>query len=245
MRGPRALLGAFLLLLLMAVPARAQNDARVTGLTVSLQPQFDDPRLLLVLEATLDRPGSALIAIPPAVELHGASYADESGALQPLAASFEATSEGRYIRVDSPTREARLALYQDVIPSGPERVVLFTLPPQRYELETLRWTATFPGDATGIATEPAMEAVGNNHFGLPQFQRVAGPLAARESATQRIAWVRASDEPVFALAAAPDSDPLPAPAPSRSRTNLVLAALFVLGLGLVMHGLWQSRRARA
>lgn len=239
------LLACLPLLALSIERASAQQAARVERLTVSLLPQYDDPRLLILYEVTLDAPGSVALAVPPAVELHAAAYLAEDGRLRDLEAAFEGASDGRFIRFTSPTRNARLELYQDVIPQQAERTVDFTLPAQRDALDALHWVVVFPLDATDLATEPAMSEAGQNHFGMAEFTRDAGPLPARQPATQRLTWVRESDAPSFLSAAASSVPEAPVPTDSPSTLQIALVLGFGLGLGLVVNGLWRLRRERA
>lgn len=232
-----------LLLLLGIGQASAQQAARVERLTVSLLPQYDDPRLLIIYEATLDAPGSAVLAVPPAVELHAAAYLAEDGRLREMEATFEGASDGRFIRFTTPARTARLEFYQDVIPRQAARRVDFTLPAQREALDTLRWIVVFPLDATDLATEPAMTEAGQNHFGMVEFTRDAGSLPASQSAQQRFSWARESNEPSFLSAAAAPEPPAPSTSPSTLQIVLVLG--FGVGVGLVVNGLWRLRRERA
>ncbi|MGB0389014.1 MAG: hypothetical protein ACPGWR_29680 [Ardenticatenaceae bacterium] len=228
---------------LWGTPASAQAEATVETLTVSLLPQFNDRRLLIIYEATLNQAGSARLAIPSAVELHAATYRAEDGTLTNMEAEFEAASDGRFIRFSSPNRTARLELYQDVIPPQPQRFVDFTLPAQGHDLQALRWLVTFPLDASNIATTPPMTLLGQNHFGMEEYERQAGPLPARQKATQTIEWVRQSNEPSFDLTDNSASDSL-------VQEDLLplymgLSLLFLLGLGMVLHGAWQFRKKGA
>ena len=223
---------------LWTTPATAQQDATVETLTVSLLPQFNDPRLLIIYEATLDQAGTAVLAIPPAVELHNATYRADDGTLTNIDAQFEAASDGPFIRFTSPNQTVRLELYQDVIPRQAQRFVDFTLPDQRYDLQTLRWLVTFPLDSSNIVTTPPMTLLGQNHFGMEEYERNAGPLPAGQKAKQTIEWVRESNEPSFNLGAEEEN---PSHQGDLTPIHIALGLLFLLGLGMVLHGVWTWR----
>jgi hypothetical protein len=271
------ILGAVLLVVLVPSTAAAQNTVALESLTVSLLPQYDDPRLMIVYEAELSGAGTSAIAIPNAVELTAAEAKAADGTYTAIEATFEGASDGRYITFTSPTPSVRLVFYQDSIPRQPERDMTFTLPGQRDDLSNLTWRVVFPLSAKEILTEPEMTSLGAVHFGMEGFEREAGALVARTPATQRLAWVRQSNAPSFAQ---PVSTPapaaelptelasLPAPLEKAARTlagispdlptdtpssgwlgslreNPILwggAAVFVLGLLLVLDGLTKGRR---
>ncbi len=214
----------------------AQNEVRVESLTLSLLPQFNDQRLLIIYEATLEAPGSAALAIPAAVELEAALYRADDGTLIDIEAEFEGASDGRFIRFSSPAANARLELYQDVIPRQAERFVDFTLPAQRYDLDSLRWLVTFPLDASNFVTKPPMNPLGQNHFGMEEFEREVAPLPAGERASQTIEWYRESDEPSFVM-----TEESPSEGQDLTVTYIGLAVVFLMGFGLMLHGLWRLR----
>jgi len=222
--------------------SEAQTSAQVEILTVSLLPQFNDRRLLILYEAQLDQAGSAVLAIPPAVELHRASYQSAEGELIEIQAEFEAASDGRFIRFTSPHQTARLELYQDAIPRNPQRFIDFTLPEQRYNLQTLRWVVTFPLDSSNIKTDPPMTLLGQNHFGMQEYQRDAGALPAGEDAKQTIEWVRTSNEPSFTFAS--EEENILANEDNLTPIYIGLGGLFLVGLVMVLHGAWKWRQQR-
>lgn len=195
------LIGIFLTLFFIP-SAHAQNTATLQTLTVSLLPQYDDPRLMIVFEAELNQAGRGAIAIPTAVELTGADAKAADGTYTPIEATFEGASDGRFITFTSPTPSVRLVFYQDVIPPQPERDLTFTLPAQRDPLTTLKWRVVFPLGAKEIVTTPEMGSIGAVHYGMEGFERDAGTLPADTVATQRLAWVRQSNAPSFAQAIA-------------------------------------------
>jgi hypothetical protein len=264
-----------LALLLPPLSAHAQSTATLQTLTVSLLPQYDDPRLMIVLEADLNQAGTSAIAIPNAVELTGAEAKNPDGTYTPIEAAFEGASDGRFITFTSPTSSVRLVFYQDAIPRQPERNLTFTLPAQRDALTLLKWRVVFPLGAKDIRTTPEMTTIGAVHYGMEGFEREAGALPAYTTAEQQLAWVRDSNSPSFAQAiatpatttdtpvglpslpaplekAARSMAGVPAPEPIATngwlgvlRRNPVLwggAAVFVLGLLLVVDGLAKQRR---
>ncbi len=178
--------------------AHAQTPSALQTMTVSLLPQYDDPRLLIIFEAELDQPGQGAIAIPDAVELHSAEAQQEDGSYQPIEAKFEGATDGRVITFTSPTRAVRLSFYQDVITRDTNHTLDFIMPAQRDTLTSLKWRAVFPLGASTLATDPVMTAIGDVHYGMAGFERDAGALAARTPATQQMNWQRASNSPSFA-----------------------------------------------
>lgn len=203
-----------LLGLLLAIPPTtyAQSSATLQTLTVSLLPQYDDPRLMIVFEAELNQAGSSAIAIPSAVELTAADAKAADGSYTPIEATFEGASDGRFITFTSPTSSVRLVFYQNVIPRQPERDLTFTLPAQRDALTMLKWRVVFPLGAKDIATTPEMISIGAVHYGMEGFEREVGTLPARTPAAQQLAWVRQSNAPSFAQAVA-------TPAPGAATTS--------------------------
>jgi hypothetical protein len=197
----------------------AQNEVRVESLTVSLLPQFNDQRLLIIYEAALEAPGSAVLAIPSAVELEAALYRADDRKLSEIEAEFEGASDGGFIRFTSPAANARLELYQDVIPRQAEHFVDFTLPAQRYDLVSLHWLATFPLDASNFVTNPPMK-----------------PFCQQVDASQTIEWYRESDEPSFVV-----TEESPSEGTNLTVTYIGLAVVFLMRFGLMLHGVWRLR----
>src|SRR5688572_18308215 len=73
-RSQYSILNTLIIILLtmgFAPSVHAQGTATLQILTVSLLPQYDDPRLMIVFEAELNQAGTSAIAIPTAVELTG------------------------------------------------------------------------------------------------------------------------------------------------------------------------------
>lgn len=239
---------ALLLLLFLSVlaaprPAAAQvQSVAIESLTLTLLPQYDDRRLLVLYEAELAEAGVVAFGVPSGVELHAAAFRDAEGTLRELPATFVAESDGRYVRFDAPTREVRLELYHDVVPLGSaQRFVDWTLPRQATDIPYLLWRVVFPLDATSLVTDPPMIPTGENHLGMLTFQREAGVLPRGETSHQSVEWVRESDQPSILL---PDDDEAVPPLEQRSRTPILLGGglLFLVGLLLVLDGV---RKARA
>lgn len=238
MRRFPGLLLALALVLLLPMTLLAQA-ARFDEFTVTLLPQYDDPRLLILYEATLSAAGPVALAVPPAVELHEVAFWGDDGRLKRLEGRFEGRSDGRYLTFESPAREIRVELYQDVIPPGPERTVLFTLPAQERPIGQFRWNVVFPLESEVVAGSPPMLSTGTDHLGMATFTREVGAVAAGEAVRQEIRWTRVSSEPSIVLPEAVEIDP----AGGRRTTLIGAALLFVAGLGLVLSGLWRGRRA--
>ena len=178
--------------------AHAQTPAALQTMIVSLMPQYDDPRLLIVFDVEMDQPGQGYIAIPDAVELHSAEARLDDGSYQAIEAKFEGASDGRFITFTSPTRTARVSFYQDVITREAAHVLDFTLPAQRDALSLLAWRVVFPLGATDIAMDPEMLNTGDVHYGMPGYLRETGGLPARTPAVQQVRWTRASSSPSIA-----------------------------------------------
>lgn len=193
---------SILLTLFFVRSTHAQSTATLQTVTVSLLPQYDDPRLMIVVEAELNQEGTGAIAIPPVVELVAAEAKTADGTYAPMDAHFEGASDGRFISFTSPTSSVRLVLYQDVIPQQPARDLTFTFPGQRDALTRLTWRVVFPLGAKETGTVPEMGTIGAVHYGMEGFERDAGALAANTPATQRLMWVRASNGASFARAIA-------------------------------------------
>lgn len=229
---------ALLVTLLVGQRTWAQGSSRIEQLTVTLMPQYDDPRLRIVYEVTLEAPGALTLPVPPGVELRRAAYRQEDGSLQEVEATFQAAPEGRFIQFATLTREGYLELYQDAYPPQPQRALTYTLPASRDPIAALRWIALFPPDVDEIELDPPMEADGSNHLGMPRFERVEGALPAGTSSQQSLRWYRESSEP-FLFVPPPTEESAPSTTP-----QWLALALFLLGLALVLHGLWRQRRAR-
>jgi hypothetical protein len=240
-----------LLLSLLVITVAVENVtaqggiATIESLTVTLMPQYDDPRLLMVYEATLASPGEVALGVPSGVELARASYHVEDGRLEDAEASFEAAPEGRFIHFNVPTNQARLDLYYDVITAGPERFVDFTLPRQKGAIAGVTWQAILPADATDITSSPGMALAGENHLGMPVYEREEGSIEEGERPFQNLAWVRASDAPFLLLPGDEAAEQNSGFINGLSRQSYIYLGgglLFLVGLWLVVDGFRKQRR---
>lgn len=238
-----------LVLLLLTTPALAQGPANLESLHIALWPEFDDPRLLVIIDGVLSQPGAAVrVPIPAGVELNAVATADANGGFLNAAYKIENDANGQVVVFTPATAGFRIEYYAPLSTSDDQRQAAFTLPagylaPQSASLEVLA-----PPDAANIVTDPAMQPGGTGTGGGQLFQRtIAGVVAASVSQTIRY------DNPAGALTVSETARATTAPAvapatpqrpASSSRTPLLigLGLLAILLIAAGSYGVWRTRQ---
>lgn len=253
----------FLLLVVLLLPlsALAQGPAALESLHVALWPEFDNPRLLVILDGVLSQPGATVrVPIPANAELNAVATAGSDGGFLNAAYETETGADGQIV-IFSPQNSAfRIEYYAPLTTSGDQRQAAFSLPAGFLAAKTVSIEALIPPDATGLTADPVMQPQGagtsggqlfvrqiegGNEQGISQqigYSNPAGALTVSETA-------RATTAPAATAPAAAPTPVAARPAASSSRTPLLLglglAAILLIAAGV--YGLWRTsgRSARS
>lgn len=251
----------FLLLVLLLIPLSvfAQGPAALESLHVALWPEFDNPRLLVILDGVLSQPGGTVrVPIPANAELNAVATAGSDGGFLNAAYETETGADGQIV-IFSPQNSAfRIEYYAPLTTSGDQRQAAFSLPAGFLAAKTVSIEALIPPDASGLTADPVMQPQGAGTSGGQLFVRQieggseqgisqqigysnpAGALTVSETA--RIATAPAATAPAATAPAAAPTPVAARPAASSSRTPLLLglglAAILLIAAGV--YGLWRT-----
>lgn len=219
------------LFLASALGFAQQLPVVIERLEISLWPEYDDPRLLVIYRGELaEDPKSPLaFSIPSTAQVHAVAHVGPAGTL--LADDWQLLPDdnGQIVLFTPGSRRFQLEYYDDVLGTAPERSFVFRFRSERYEIKNLEIEVQQPLRATGFQASPALEPQGTDTRGFRYFGRRVGAVPPGTLIEQRVSYSK--------------TDPLPSLRPATQ--NLVWAALGV-GLAVVVLGviglLWFRRR---
>ncbi len=174
-----------------SAPVRAQSEVTVQRLTISLWPEYDDPRLLVILNGTLSQANVTLrVPLPEKAQFHAAAYADEDGTLLTAAWSLETVGGRRYIQVTVPTSQFHVEYYLDAVVPGEETVVQARIPLPDLPVEQAVLIAQEPANTTNFRGNPPLGPLAPGANGLRYASRDLGALPAGAVVAQELRYRR-------------------------------------------------------
>lgn len=228
---------AFVLLFvgLWTAGAAAQDPARVDQLTISLWPEYDDPRLLVILSGTLSQANVRLrVPLPEGAELHAAAYVDEQGNL--LNTSWQA-DEGAVVVV-VPTRQFHVEYYVDAIrvdQETQETVVQARVPVPEAMVIAAVLVVQEPANTANFRGDPPLGLPEPGADGLRYASRDLGALPPGAVVRQEVRYVRLkpglSVTSVLPTPAAPPVEPVDRSVRVRPEILLAVATALLLATG--------------
>ncbi len=250
---------ALALLICLAAPVFAQEPTGLKSLRIALWPEFDDPRLLVIIDGETNQPGqTVVIPVPAEAEVNAVAAAGADGNLLNLQwENVKGTDGGNAVSFKPAQTGFRLEYYVPLITKGSQRLANFNLPASYVNATKVDIEALLPPSATNIGSDPAMQPSSPSDNGGKVYLRSIGAEAGGAAIKQNLTY----DNPTGALGVAEDAratqapaQATPAPAPATatgsgtsSRTLLIgllgIAAVLLVGLGLF--GLWRTRQAPA
>ena len=224
----------FIALLLLASTSSFSQQIPIAleRLEISLWPEYDDPRLLVIYRGELaEDPQSPLVfTIPRTAQIHAVAHVGPAGTL--LADDWQLLpDENDQIVLFTPgSRRFQLEYYDDVIGTAPQRSFVFRFRSERYEIKNLEIEVQQPLRATGFQASPTLDPQGVDTRGFSYFGRRVGAVPPGTLVEQRVSYRK--------------TDTLPSLRPA-AQSSLVWAALGA-GLAVVALGviglLWFRRR---
>jgi len=237
----------------LSSPAQAQGPVELSGLTIQLWPEYDDPRLLVIIDGRLAVPGSEIrLPLPAEAELNAVASADDSGRLLQNDWTEEESADGGRLLVMTPKNPIFRVEYYTTLPvDGDRRTVQFELPAGFITSAQGTLEVLLPPGSEDIQLTPPVDesdaTEGNAHI----FQRDLGAIQ-EQPITQEVSYanpggVLTASQPPAAPSPQPSATQAPAaPDKSAAKTSLnpwiillvIAAALLIIG-GAV--GLWLTR----
>lgn len=247
-------LSLFLLFVLLFTTAvAAQGPVALNELHIALWPEYDDPRLLVILDGTLPAADRTVrVPLPSGAEVHAVAVADENGQLLTAAYQLDAN-----VVTLTPNRPSfRVEYYVPMNVSGARRMASFELPAGFLSAAVVGLEVLFPPTAQNITTDPVLNPAQTAVPGGQLWGRTTTALTGAEPFVQTLAY----DNPTGALTAAAAPQPAPtmavvtAPTPAATRragraANTVLLILLGMIAGVLIAGgvflLWRDRTKAA
>ncbi len=258
MKSSRTITTLLLVTLFLALflgSASAQEPVELKWLLIKLWPEYDDPRLLVIIDGELATPGSELrIPLPADAELNAVASAESSGRLLTNEWREETTADGQRVLVFSPQFPGfRVEYYTPLAINGDQRIVDFELPAGYLSTSEANIEALLPPSSKDIELDPPADEQGPTQDDAHLFRRTVGEVQD-QAIRQKITYVNASGAltvPETASSSGALLQPTPPPAEeTQSKTEaglmgnpwillLGVAALLLIVGGAV--GLWLTR----
>ena len=247
-----ALLGVAVLgcLTLGTASATQGEPPTIQRLQVSLWPEYDDPRLLVIYRGELASEATQPVRLPiPAdAEVHAVAYVAEDGTLVNLDWTSETAEDGRVLVLSPPTRAFQVEYYWDVLGTGPERSFTVPIAAGPQPVQALRIQVQEPVGAQDLQGDPPLEGPTVGFQGLNYYVREAGPLAPGAVVRQTVRYVKRDTRLSVAVVQPTPAQPaqaekaVAAAVPTRPiRLYVLVATLLVVGTSLIAFGVWRSR----
>lgn len=219
-----------LVLLLLAIwtswTEAQQVPIVIERLEISLWPEYDDPRLLVIYRGELaqEPTGPLTFALPITAEIHAVAYANPDGRL--FNSDWQLLpSDGReQLVVFSPaSRRFQLEYYDEILGQRPQRTFTFRFQSSRYEIKDLQIEVQQPlRSQEFVARPPLPENLGTDTRGLRYFGRRIGAVPAGALMEQEIGYIKRDSKPSVQASTSTEFAP----------TWLIVGALALLTLGL-------------
>ena len=245
-----------LFLLLQITPAAAQGPTDLTTLTIKLWPEYDDPRLLVIIDGQLATPGSEIrLPIPAEAELNAVATADSTGRLLKNEWSEEKTADGGRLLVMTPENPIfRVEYYTPLSVDGDKRTLKFALPAGYLNAAQALIETLLPPDSQDISLTPPADPSGPSEDEAHIFRRTLEGVEDR-AIVQEVTYVNPrgaftmSESTASTGEAQQPETPPPAETapPQETKSSLTIwiillgvVALLLIAGGVV--GLWLTRK---
>ncbi|MCL6642361.1 MAG: zinc ribbon domain-containing protein [Candidatus Bipolaricaulota bacterium] len=194
-------------LLVASVLGSAQQPlVMLEHLAISLWPEYDDPRLLVIYRGELaqDPPGPLLLTLPRTAHVHAVAYVGSGGRLLTADWQLLPSENSEKILLFTPrTRLFQLEYYDDVLGTAPEREFVFRFFSDRYDVKNLEIEVQQPLRAKDFQGSPALEPQGTDVRGFSYFGRRVGSVPTGTVIEQRVSYRKTDNEPSLRPAGIP------------------------------------------
>ena len=244
-----------LVALLFALPASAQGPVTLDSLKVALWPEFDDPRLLVIIDGALPAGGATVrVPVPAGAVVNAVATLGADGTFLQEPAQTSQDGSGYQIVTLTPANTSfRVEYYQPLSANGDQRQASFDLPSGYLTSNDVSISVLLPPDASNVSSDPAMDSAGTSAAGSPLLQRQIGTLAADTAISQSLSYAnptgaltnsedaRLQATPQTAPAAAATGANAANPAASRQLIVILGAAAAITFIAGGFFWLWRTR----
>jgi len=238
------------ILTLTPIPVVAQNQMRLSSVSVDIWPEYDQPSVLIIYRITLGSetvlPASLALRIPSDGQINAVAVVDPSTGL--INSLYDSTTQGKWTLVNITTNslQVQIEYYKPLSKTGAARHIVFEWPGD-YAVDRLdvNFLRPFGADNVSLSLEPVSTSPGQD--GLTNYLIQATKLAQNQLFSLTIDYTRQTDDlsissqPVQA-ASTPGAD-----TPGRiSMTGIIPWALAGIGVLLIAVGViwfvsWQRK----
>ncbi len=235
--------------------ARAQSPVDLNWAVIKFWPEYDDPRLLVIIDGELANPDSELrLPIPQEAQLNAVATADDTGRLLTNDWREEKGANGERILVLTPQFPTfRIEYYTPLAINGDQRIIDFELPAGYVNAQDASIEVLLPPSSQDIQLDPAADEQGPSQDKAHLFQRTLGEVKD-QAIRQKITYVNpsgaltvpetnASSGTLLPATPAPAEEPPPAKT-SPPWQNPWILLLGTVALALIVGGaagLWLTR----
>ncbi|RME84206.1 MAG: zinc ribbon domain-containing protein [Caldilineae bacterium] len=249
----RFVLAVIILFLLLTLPAAGQAPASLQSLAIKLWPEYDDPRLLVIIDGRLTEAGQIVaIPVPADAFINAVATAGDDGNLINTDWTSTETPDGGSIVTLTPENPFfRVEYYVPIETSGAERRIRFNLPAGYVSADKATVEVLLPPSSSNIRHEPALETPPAGPSDAVVLQRNLGAVEGTQEIRQEITYdnptgaLTIPDNPAPPPAAEPAAEaaPIGSFSPQGSANPLIigLAAVAVLLIAAGAYGLWRTR----
>ncbi len=205
-------LSLFILALLLTTGVAAQGPVSLTELHIALWPEYDDPRLLVIIDGTLTTADQTVrIPLPAGAEVNAVAVADENGQL--LTAAYQ--RDGNVVTLTPAHPTFRVEYYVPMNVTGARRTASFELPAGFVSAAVVGLEVLFPPAAQNITADPVLTRAETAAPAGRLWGRTAAALTGTEGLVQTLAY----DNPTGALTVAATPRPAATPAIATGATT--------------------------
>ncbi len=176
-----------------------QSPIVIERLEISLWPEYDDPRLLVIYRGVLaqEPKGPLTFAIPITAELHAVAYLNAEGRLLKSDWQILPGSDREQLVVFTPgSRQFQLEYYEEIATRGPQRSFTFQFQSSRYEIGALQLEVQQPLRSRDFVAQPPLpDDLGTDTRGLRYFGRKFGTVPLGVLIEQQISYTKRDAQP--------------------------------------------------
>ncbi len=243
-----------LLFLSLATPGFAQGPVSLQDLSIKLWPEFDDPRLLVIIDGKLlQSEPDVVVPVPSGAFINAVASQQEDGRMLNIAwESGTGASGNDIITVHPQGQHFRIEYYVPLTIKDDERVIDFELPANTFNAANAVIEVLLPPESSDIVLDPPADISQQTADGAWLYQVSLETVTAEQIIHQRLSYrnptgaLTMPETPKEPAANAPTPAPVQAPAatpgqgPDWLLIGLAAAAVVLIALG--GYGLWRTSR---
>ncbi len=217
----------------------AQSGTPISVLEISLWPEYDDPRVLVILAGSLEEEAGILVLpLPAGADLNAVAYLGEDGPLTNAEWEVDRSDGGMALTVQLPAAGFQVEYYLDAVQPGDETFISVVIPAPGASVAEARLEVQQPAQATSLSGDPALGEPRLGFGGLTYLSRRLGSVESGDMIRQEVRYIRLApglSAPPRAAVAAPA--PTPSSGGGPDLRLVAIGAIAAGGLALVS-ALW-------